>query len=104
MKGLSIQRWTETGLDEAMVGKAWAQDGFDCARWVDPPGQEWLDFVHATDERVLVKEGIIEIEVEGARALLTPGDEAFIPAGCRHSVYNRGRTVARWFYGYRRLC
>jgi uncharacterized cupin superfamily protein len=84
------------------VQEAWAREGFDCALWVDPPGQEWLDFVHATDERVVVKDGTIEFEVEGTRAMLGAGDEVFIPAGCLHSVWNRSTTVARWFYGYRR--
>jgi mannose-6-phosphate isomerase-like protein (cupin superfamily) len=102
MATLDIHRWPEgTLLEQQAVAEVWARDGFDCALWVDPPGQAWLDFVHATDERVLVKEGQLEFEVEGARALLGPGDEVFIPAGSRHSVWNRGATTARWFYGYK---
>ena len=103
MDKLAIKHWpNETPLEEATVAEVWARDGFDCGLWVDPPGQEWLDFVHSTDERVVVKEGTIEVEVEGTRALLHPGDEVFIPARSRHSVWNRGTTTARWFYGYRR--
>ena len=89
-------------LDQTSVAEAWAREGFDCVLRVDPPGQEWLDFVHTADERVVDMEGTIELEVEGVRGLLGPGDEVFIPAGCRHRVWNRGTTVARWFYGYRR--
>ena len=89
--------------DQGTVAKSWAKDGFDCGLWVDPPGQAWLDFVHSTDERVMVGEGTLDLEVDGVRAILGPGDEAFIPAGAQHSVWNRGSTVARWFFGYRRL-
>ena len=28
----------------------------------DPPGQVWADFVHKTDELVVLAEGLIEIE------------------------------------------
>ena len=27
--------------------------------------------------------------------------QVLIPAGARHSVFNRGDGMARWFYGYR---
>ena len=103
MRELEIRRWPASQpLEVSAVAKVWKLDGFDCDEWVDPPGRQWLDFVHSTDERVLVKEGKIEFEVDGAHAALGPGDEVFIPAGCRHSVWNRGSSTARWFYGYRR--
>ena len=103
MKELEIRRWPpDQPLEEGAVADLWKLDGFGCDLWVDPPGQQWLDFVHITDERVLVAQGEIEFEVGGARALLGPGDEVFIPAGSRHSVWNRGSSTARWFYGYRR--
>ena len=102
MQKLEVKRWPEGApLSHETVGAAWGRDGFDCALWVDPPGREWLDFVHETDERVVVMEGVLEFEVEGAHALLSPGDEVLIPAGSRHSVWNRGETTARWFFGYR---
>jgi mannose-6-phosphate isomerase-like protein (cupin superfamily) len=103
MKKLTIKHWPdETPIESARVADAWAQDGFDCDLWVDPPGQEWLNFVHSKDERVVVKDGALEVEVGGMRALLGPGDEVFVPAGSHHSVWNRGGTTARWFYGYRK--
>lgn len=102
MPEIEITRWPEDQpLETRAVAEVWARDGFSCDLWVDPPGQQWLDFVHRTDERVVVKEGTLEFEVEGARAMLGPGDEVFIPAGSRHSVWNRGSFTARWFYGYR---
>lgn len=102
MPELKITRWPSgRPLDQKTVAETWKQDGFGCNLWVDEPGQAWLDFIHSADERVLVQEGEIEFEVEGARAMLGPGDEVFIPNGHRHSVWNRGSSTARWFYGYR---
>jgi quercetin dioxygenase-like cupin family protein len=103
MPELEVCRWPQgLPLELQSVAEVWGRDGFSCDLWVDAPGQQWLDFVHPTDERVLVKEGRLEFEVEGTRAMLGPGDEVQIPAGSRHSVWNRGSTTARWFYGYER--
>jgi mannose-6-phosphate isomerase-like protein (cupin superfamily) len=102
MQELEIRRWPAgQPLEEIKVAEVWKLDGFNCEVWVDPLGQQWLDFIHSTDERVLVKEGKIEFEVAGARAVLGPGDEVLIPAGCWQSVWNRGSSTARWYYGYR---
>ena len=103
MPELEVLRWPQDRpLERESVAEIWARDGFSCDLWVDPPGQEWIDFVHSTDERVVVKEGRLEFEVQGARAMLEPGDQVLIPAGSRHSVWNRGSTTACWFYGYKR--
>ena len=102
MPELEVRHWPQgLPLELHSVAEVWARDGFSCDLWVDPPGQSWLDFVHSTDERVVVKEGRIEFEVDGTRATLEPGDEVFIPAGSRHSVWNLGSTTSRWFYGYK---
>ena len=68
---------------------------------MDPPGQRWEDFVHATDELVVVVEGEMEFEIEGESFRPPVGEELFIPAGSRHSARNVGATTARWLYGYR---
>ncbi len=102
MPELEVRRWPQDQpLELQMVAEVWAREGHSCDLWVDPPGQQWLDFVHRTDERVVVKEGLIEFEVDGSRATLEPGDEVFIPAGSRHSVWNLCSTTSRWFYGYK---
>jgi quercetin dioxygenase-like cupin family protein len=69
---------------------------------VDLPGQSWEDFTHATDELVLVLEGVMEFEVEGRVVRPSAGEELLIPAGARHSARNVGSTTACWLYGYRR--
>lgn len=89
-------------MDIASVRQDWRNQGFSCDLWVDPPGQCWEDYVHATDELVMIVEGQVEFEIEGAIHRPDPGQELFIPAGALHSVRNLGRTQARWLYGYGR--
>ena len=69
---------------------------------MDPPGQEWNDYAHSTDEVVMVVEGEVEFEIAGRVHHPAPGEELFIPAGARHSVRTRGPRGSRWLYGYRR--
>ncbi len=38
------------------VSKNWEKRGFSCDTWVDSPAQRWEDFVHTTDEVVIVLE------------------------------------------------
>jgi len=83
------------------VSKDWATRGFSCELWVDPPGQCWEDFVHTTDELVIVVEGEMEFEINGEISHPRTGEEIFIPAGAVHSVRNIGGSIARWLYGYR---
>lgn len=88
--------------EQERVASGWAERGFSCDLWVDPPGQRWEGFTHATDERVLVLEGTMEFEVGGRCLRPASGEELLIPAGVVHSARNIGKTTARWLYGYRR--
>lgn len=88
-------------IDQEQIARDWGARGFSCAMWVDPPGRCWEDFVHSTDELVLLVAGKLELEIEGAVLHPSVGDELFIPAGARHSVRNVGGRTARWLYGYR---
>lgn len=88
--------------DRQAVAARWAEQGYSCDLWVDPPGQVWAHFVHATDERVRVLAGELEVETGGATRRMGPGAECHIPAGQPHTVRNVGGTTARWLYGYRR--
>ena len=40
--------------DSQQTSRDWAARGFSCDIWTDPPGQVWADFVHATDELVML--------------------------------------------------
>ena len=73
-------------LNRETVAEDWAARGYSCGLFTDPPGREWRDFVHATNELVTVLDGRLEMTVGGASCIAEPGDEVFIPAGARHSA------------------
>lgn len=87
-------------LDHQVIEQDWQSRGFSCELWVDPPGQTWEDFVHSTDELVVVLEGELEFEIAGETHRPAPGKELFIPRGAHHSVRNIGGKTARWLFGY----
>jgi quercetin dioxygenase-like cupin family protein len=89
-------------IDRDEIAAAWAKRGFGCDLWIDPPGQQWEDFTHATDELVLVLEGEMEFEIAGQVYHPEIGKEILIPAGAIHSARNIGATTAEWLYGYKR--
>ena len=90
-----------TTVSQQHVSRDWAARGYSCDLWVDPPGQRWGNFVHKTDELVIVLEGELEFEIDGVISHPDVGEEIFIPAGAVHSVRNIGASTARWLYGYR---
>ena len=87
-------------MDQVGISKAWYDRGFSCDLWVDPPGQRWEGYIHATDELVMLLEGEVEFEIDGKIFRPASGEELFIPAGAVHSVRNIGSTPSRWLYGY----
>ncbi len=91
----------QMGADRRQVERDWRSRGFSCGLWVDPPGQVWEDYVHATDEVVIVLEGELELELQGKTFRPHIGEEVFIPAHVPHSVRNVGGTTAKWLYGYK---
>ena len=89
-------------IDRDQIKKDWARRGYSCGLWVDPPGQLWEDYVHDTDELLMVLEGKLRLEISGKSQEVPPGKEIFIPAKALHTVENIGGTTARWLYGYKR--
>ena len=88
-------------IDRDRIQAEWTARGFSCDLWIDPPGRCWEDFIHDTDELVLVLEGVMEFEIAGFVQHPAQGEELHIPAHTRHSARNIGKTTARWLYGYR---
>jgi len=74
--------------------------GFSFGTFRDPPGQVWADFVHDTDEFVVVAEGRVHIEVAGETAACRTGDLVLIPRHARHSLTTSPEAGSVWFYGY----
>ena len=89
-------------MDQEQVSRDWRARGFSCDIWTDSPGQVWADFVHDSDELVMLIDGEIELRFAGQILRPEPGEEILIPAGESHTVINTGRTTNHWFYGYKR--
>ena len=77
----------------------WESRGYSIGIFKDPLGQVWADFVHKTDEIVVLAEGEIEIEIEGKSQIPQIGEEVFIPANATHTVRNVGSVGNVWYYG-----
>lgn len=89
-------------LDETQVRADWTAEGFSFGIFRDPPGQEWNDFVHDTDEYVVVADGALEVTVGSETRSVAPGDRVRIPAGMNHSLRTVSTEGSVWFYGYGR--
>ena len=87
-------------MDYSKVKQDWRQKGFSCGICTDPPGQVWADYVHETDELVMLLEGEIELSFQGKTFRPHIGEEVLIPAREFHTVINIGKTTNRWYYGY----
>ena len=88
-------------MNQEQIRKNWESRGYSFGVFKDPPGQVWANFVHRTDELVVLAEGEIEIEIEGKSQQSEIGDEVFIPANAIHTVRNIGKTNNVWYYGYK---
>ena len=52
-------------MNSEQIKKDWNSRGYSFGIFKDSPGQVWADFVHRTDELVVLSEREIEIEIEG---------------------------------------
>ena len=60
---------------------------------------KYADFVHKTDEMIVLAEGEIEIDIEVKSQRLQIGEEVFIPAYALHTERNVGSVGNVWYYG-----
>ena len=88
-------------MNQEKIKKDWESRGYSFGVFKDPPGQVWADFVHRTDELVMLAEGEIELEIEGKTQRPLICQEVFIPANVIHTVRNVGNTNNVWYYCYR---
>ena len=88
-------------IDHSAIRKDWYGRGFSCDIWIDPPGKIWADFVHDTDELLMLIDGEIELEMDGNALHPKIGNEILIPAGMHHTVRNIRSVTNHWFYGYK---
>ena len=87
-------------VNPGVIEREWQNKGFSFGVFRDPPGQEWNDFVHATDEYVIVAQGTLEISVGEESARCEPGDLVWIPRGVCHSLRTTSSDGSVWLYGY----
>ena len=88
-------------MHQEKIRENWESRGYSFGVFKDPPGRVWADFVHRTDEIVVLAGGDIEIEIEGKSQQPRIGEEIFIPANSIHTVRNIGKTNNVWYYGYK---
>ena len=67
-------------MNPDLIKQNWHSRGYSFGVFRDPPGQVWADFVHQTDELVVLAEGEIEVEIEGKAERFQIGEMVFIPA------------------------
>ena len=89
-------------MDHDLFKQNWNSRGYSFGIFKDPPGQVWADFVHKTDELVVLAEGEIQIEIEGKSQRPQIGEEVFIPANAVHTVRNVGSVGDVCYYGYKK--
>lgn len=82
------------------VKAAWEKQGFSFGIFRDVYGQEWNDFIHNTDEFVVVAAGRLSITVGFETADCEAGDLVRIPRGSLHSLKTTSQNGSVWFYGY----
>ena len=89
-------------MHQEKIRENWESRGYSFGVFKDPPGQVWADFVHRTDELVVLAVGDIEIEIEGKSQQPQIGEEIIIPANSIHTVRNIGKTNNVWYFGYKK--
>ena len=52
-----MNRLTNKKLNQEQIRKDWDSRGYSFEVFKDPPGQVWADFVHRTDELVVLAVG-----------------------------------------------
>lgn len=89
-----------TPVSAKSVKSDWQKQGFSFGIFQDVAGQEWNDFMHSTDEFVVVAEGNLTISVGSEAAACEAGDLVRIPSGTVHSLKTTSQSGSVWFYGY----
>ncbi len=52
---------------------------------------------HPGEEIFMVREGVLEVEIEGKRSQVTPGSVAYIGSNAEHALRNTSKQWARYF-------
>src|SRR5438445_11315328 len=86
-------------VDREKIEMEWKARGFSCDLWVDPPGQVWEDYVHSTDELLMLMEGKLELECRGKAFRRPIGEKALSQAKPTPTSRTSAGPPARGSYG-----
>ena len=73
-------------IDHGEVARDWSERGYSCDDFVDPPGREWKDFTHRSNELVTVTAGQLEVEMHGVSYRLEPGEVGVFAGSAIHAI------------------
>lgn len=90
----------KTPIDHKAIEQEWRAKGFSFGVFRDSPGQEWNDFVHRTDEYVVIAKGRITVSVGQEVANCEESDLVWIPKETPHSLKTTSSEGSVWLYGY----
>lgn len=62
-----------------------------------PGGQPHPPHHHLAAEMFLIREGTLQVEIDGKYTIVTPGSVAFIASNVEHGIRNHGKDWARYF-------
>ena len=100
MSNIFTENAYDIPVDFDQVQSDWANEGFSFGVFRDPQGQEWNDFIHDTDEYVLVASGELEIRVGDQVKTVGSGALVRIPRNTFHSLKTLSSAGSVWLYGY----
>jgi len=100
MTGVFTKSAHRVPVDFSSVEDDWRSEGFSFGVFRDPPGQQWNDFTHQSDEYVLVAEGKLKIDAGKRSEICEPGDLVRIPRRVPHSLKTLSPDASVWLYGY----
>jgi quercetin dioxygenase-like cupin family protein len=86
---MSVRHWnpaTDGELSEKALRRLLEAAGYDVSRYTYSPGTSFPEHTHGVDKIDAVVSGQFEIVVEGAPAILGPGDWIAVPRGVRHTA------------------
>lgn len=87
-------------VDHGEVERAWAEDGYGCARCRAAPGEEWQAADSDRDRRLVVVTGALTVAMHGVDYHIAPGDEMFVPRTAPCRLRNAAAQETHWLQGH----
>ena len=88
-KELTIESWNEEAdgkLTEDNVRRKLEKQGYQCIRYVFPPGTEFPDHTHSYTKKDAIATGKFRFSMFGQEVVLVAGDMMEVPQGAVHNA------------------